>query len=251
MRARHMTNGQIDAIQPNYRLFDSEFADAAPTFSSGTPWFAFETIDFDFGIDSTPAIRTLQRQADSRSASAVLPSDFALAPIDQAIAFAPSGVRSLLSGQFEGRALVESDIAAELSIDVSQSIIASAASIASATEATAVASDGSGIAPRIFSGPIDIPEGAAIEAGFSMLDLINFAPVAALNQGDTFYMFDNVENFSLARIATAPDSFFDIGRDPFELSSYLTGDIDNDGVNDYVIRIDKGGPTLLGTDFGI
>ena len=249
MRARLSKIGQGDSLESGYGLFD----DDAPVFSSGTPWFAFDTMDFrlfDGEIVKARAMPALRAQSlvDSQAASAASAIDYSAFADAAAVALPASGVRSLMAGSFEWPARQQSDFSFDDSKDGLMSVDA-AVSRFDASVATANAASAVPIIGQIFSGALEFPEGANIEAGFSVLDLVNIAPSTALNQGDTFYMFDQGESFSLARIQLSGDTMFDAGRDPFELTSYLIGDTDNDGINDFVIRIDKGGPTLLGTDF--
>ncbi len=248
MRARLSKIGQGDSLEAGYGLFD----DGIPVFSSGTPWFAFDTMDFRLTggtiveAGNLPASRSLSR-LELSTTTAFSDVDYSAVGNDAATALPAGGIRSLMSGNVDFGGY-NSEFAFDGSSDDLISADPATASFAALASATTTASTVPVIG-QIFSGAFEYPAGATIEAGFSVLDLVNIAPLNALNQGDTFYMFDQGESFSLARIEMSADIMLNAGRDPFELTSYVIGDTDNDGVNDYVIRIDKGGPTLLGTDF--
>ncbi len=249
MRARFSKIGQGDSLEAGYGLFD----DDALVFSSGTPWFAFDTMDFRLidgnivEVSALPALRS-QSRLETPTATAFLDIDYSAFADGAAVALPAPGMWSFTPGGFELPVRFYSEFALDdggedlLSFDAAMSSFA--ASVSTSTPSSAAPVIG-----QLVSGAFDFPEGANIEAGFSMLDLFNLAPFAGLDQSNTVYMLDQGDSFSLARIEMSADITLNAGRDPFELTSYLIGDTDNDGVDDYVIRIDKGGPTLLGTDF--
>lgn len=231
MRGRMVTN-QLDRMFAGYVMLDN----ASAPIGSGSSFFAFDTAEFTW-LDVA-----FQRSFEGAAALPQLRHHATDAALD-------------VAGQTPVSANPAKSVSDQPSL--SESAASAPQSQASAIDAAPAFSNmaNADILPASVMPSsiefIDFSLYPEFEPANSLLDVIGIGALNGVAQGDSVFLLNESPGFSFVSFDVSETGGLMGGRNAFDPVVYLKGDIDGDGVHDYLIRLDETGPTLMGTDYPI
>lgn len=231
MRARFVTN-QLDRMFTGYGVFD----EAPAAIGSGSSFFAFDTADF------TWLNGAYESSYDAATARFQTSTDLTGSEIELVQAGPLSGSTAKLSAAPPASV----DTTAAPSLDFTAEI--------QTASAAAIVSNGDILPTSVMPTSIEFIDFSLypqFEPASSLLDVIGIGALSGIAQGDSVFLLNESPGFSFVSFDVSEVGGLTGGRNAFDPVVYLKGDIDGDGVQDYLIRVDETGPTLMGTDYPI